>query len=140
MTETNPKGTVLIVEDDLLLALVEDRLVVKLGYQVVGNAVHGEEAVEKVKLYDPDVVIMDISLKGSIDGIEAVHQIREFSDVPVIYLSGNAEKRTMERARKTNFLIFLLKPISANQLVGPLKKAMKQQRKHASPEVFNQAG
>jgi CheY-like chemotaxis protein len=118
------KGRVLIVEDDLLLSMVEERLVQKLGYCVVGKAEKGSEAVTKVAELNPDIVIMDISLKGEIDGIEAMQKIRENSCVPVIYLSGSADRYHYERAKKTNFIDFLEKPITSNQLEKPLESAL----------------
>lgn len=117
---------VLIVEDDKLLALVEERLVTKLGYKVVGTAVTGEEAIEKVARLKPDVVLIDISLKGDMDGIEAVEQIQRFSSVPVIYLSGNSDNYNYERAKKTGFHSYLMKPVTKDELAEPLKKIARQ--------------
>lgn len=115
---------VLIVEDDMLLSLVEERMIVRLGYRVVGKAVSGEEAIEKVKNLCPDVIVMDISLKGQLDGIETMNKIKTFSDVPVIYLSGNSDKHNMQRAKKTNFIDYLIKPVTVEELEKPLQKAM----------------
>lgn len=133
------KGKVLIVEDDTLLSLVEERLIVNLGYKVVDKAVSGKEAIEKVKIHHPDVVIMDLSLEGSMDGIETMKAIKTFSDVPVIYLSGSSDKHHMERAKKTNVIDFLYKPVSAEQIVLPLKKAMSRQIT-PKDEIVRQAG
>jgi two-component system, response regulator PdtaR len=118
------KKKVLIVEDDKLLALVEERLVERLGFQVVGTAVTGEEAIILVQENNPDIILMDISLKGEMDGIDAVEKIREDLNTPVIYLSGNSDKFNYERAKKTNFIDYLVKPVTADDLVGPLKKAV----------------
>lgn len=118
------KRKVLIVEDDKLLALVEERLVERLGFEVVGTAVTGEEAIALVKDCKPDIILMDISLKGEMDGIGAVEKIRESVNTPVIYLSGNSDKFNFERAKKTGFVDYLVKPVTADDLVGPLKKAV----------------
>jgi two-component system, response regulator PdtaR len=120
------KKKVLIVEDDKLLALVEERLVERLGFQVVGTAVTGEEAIILVQENSPDIILMDISLKGDMDGIDAVEIIREDYSTPVIYLSGNSDKFNYERAKKTNFIDYLVKPVTADDLVGPLKKAVSE--------------
>ena len=117
-------GRVLIVEDDMLLSLVEEKLLKKLGYSIVGKAVSGEEAIRKVEKFNPDIVMMDISLKGTDDGIDTMKKIRRFSSVPVIYLSGSTDKHSIERAKKTNFVDFLIKPVSEQELKGPLVKAM----------------
>lgn len=118
------KGRVLIVEDDMLLSLVEEKLLTKLGYSIVGKAVSGEEAIRKIEKFNPDIVMMDISLKGSDDGIDTMKKVRKFSSVPVIYLSGSADKHSVERAKKTDFVDFLIKPVSEHELKGPLVKAM----------------
>jgi response regulator of citrate/malate metabolism len=126
MEKTNIKGTVIIVEDDMLLSLVEERIVEKLGFNVIAKAVSGEEAIIKIKKYQPDVVVMDISLKGDIDGIETVGRIRSFTNVPVIYISGNTDKQHIARAKKTGFVAFLVKPLSHNDMVLPMEKAIQQ--------------
>lgn len=120
----NNKGNVFIVEDDMLLSLVEERLLMKLGYSVTGKAVSGEEAVPKIKKAKPDVILMDISLSGEMDGIDTMTKVRNFSSVPVIYLSGNSDQLNLERAKKTRYVDYLVKPITEHDLVDPLKKAM----------------
>ena len=130
---SNPisKGTVVIVEDDMLLSLVETRIVEKLGYVVMAKAISGEDAVQKIKTHQPDVVIMDVSLKGEMDGIDAMNRVRAFSDVPVIYLSGNGDKLSKERARKTGYVEYLVKPIHPSDIEAPLDKAMSTNREKA---------
>lgn len=114
---------VLIVEDDMLLSLVEERLIQKLGHTVVGKTGSAKEAIKKVEELNPDIIVMDIVLKGEMDGIEAMQEIRKSSNVPVIYLSGNSDRFNYERARKTDFTDYLVKPITSNDLKGPLLKA-----------------
>lgn len=126
------KKKVLIVEDDKLLALVEERLVERLGFEVVGTAASGEDAVSLVRENQPDIILMDISLKGEMDGIDAVEIIRKKYNTPVIYLSGNSDKFNYERAKKTNFIDYLVKPVTADDLVGPLKKAVSELRVQGS--------
>jgi CheY-like chemotaxis protein len=125
--EKNKKneGNVFIVEDDMLLSLVEERLLMKLGYTVIGKSVSGEDAVPKIKAAKPDAILMDISLSGEMDGIDTMTEIRNFSSVPVIYLSGNSDQLNLERAKKTRYVDYLVKPITEHDLVDPLKKAMK---------------
>jgi len=120
------KGNIFIVEDDMLLSMVEERLLIKLGYNVTGKAMSGEEAVTRIKSIKPDVVLMDISLNGELDGIETMTKIRNFSSVPVIYLSGNSDQLNLERAKKTQYVDYLVKPITEKDLAEPLKKAMSQ--------------
>ena len=137
------KGRVLIVEDDLLLSMVEERLIQNLGYSVVGKAEKGSEAVSKVAELNPDIVIMDISLKGEIDGVETMQKIRENSNVPVIYLSGSADRYHYERAKKTGFAEFLEKPVTSGDLEEPLHEALNQsrdtQRSGSENRTFNKS-
>jgi len=116
-------GRILIVEDDMLLSLVEERLVLKLGYSVAGKAVSGKEAIQKTKELNPDLILMDISLRGDLDGIETMKLIRKFSSIPVIYLSGNSDKLSIERAKKTNFVDYLIKPVTESDLNTPIARA-----------------
>lgn len=114
---------VLIVEDDMLLSLVEERLVQKLGHKVIAKVGSAKEAIAKSKELNPDLIVMDIVLKGEMDGIEAMEVIRQHSDVPVIYLSGNSDRYNFERAKKTNFTEYLVKPITCSDLCMPFEKA-----------------
>lgn len=120
---THPPKKVLIVEDDMLLSLVEERLIEKMGHKVIGKVESGEEAIKKNRELKPDLILMDIVLKGEIDGIQAMEKIRESSDVPVIYLSGNSDRFNYERAKKTGFTEYLVKPVSSNDLIKPLDLA-----------------
>jgi len=122
------KGSVYIVEDDKLLALVTKRLLTQLGYSIAGVAKSALEAVDEVSSFDADVILMDISLNGDMDGIEAVRRIRKSSDIPVIFLSGSSDKETWRRAREVGMTDFLVKPICADDLVAPLKQAISESR------------
>lgn len=118
----------MIVEDDMLLSMVEERLIKQLGYEVVGKATNGPEAIDKMDELNPDVIVMDISLKGDMDGIETMEEIRKSSDVPVIYLSGSGDRYSYEQAKKTNLVDFLTKPITGSDLKEPLETALRQRR------------
>lgn len=118
------KGGVLIVEDDMLLSMVEERLIKKIGFEVVGKVTNGVDAIKKAEELNPDIIVMDISLKGNMDGIETMEAIRETSDVPVIYLSGSGDRYSLERAKKTGFTDYLTKPVTGGDLEEPLNLAM----------------
>ena len=107
---------VLIVEDDLILTMINKRFLELLGHSVVSSVRNGLDAIEAVKKHNPDVIIMDIRIDGNIDGIEAMEEIRKFSDVKVIYVSGNSEPETLARAEKTKMLGFRVKPIFIEDL------------------------
>ncbi len=118
------KHRILIVEDDKLLSFVEERLIKKLGYNLAGKAVSGEEAIRFAKEEDPDLIVMDINLNDSMDGIEAMNRIRQFSSVPVIFLSGDNKQETHDRINQmSNCVDYLVKPVNAEGLRKPLNKA-----------------
>lgn len=113
---------VIIVEDDLILNLLYESYLERLGFQTEGELVYGKTAIETAKKIDPDLIIMDISLEGEIDGIDAMTEIRKFSDVPVIYITGNSDPYHVERAEKTDFLDYLTKPIEFEDLKKSVQK------------------
>src|SRR5512137_2466468 len=93
------KTTVLIVEDEAIVAADLSGKLGQLGYQVVGTAAEGAEAVELACRLLPEVVLMDIRLKGPMDGIEAAEAIRSRIDLPVIYLTSYSDSATLARAK-----------------------------------------
>jgi len=116
------KKTVIIVEDDLILNLLYENYLERLDFETEGELVYGKTAIETAKKIDPDLIIMDISLEGEIDGIEAMLKIREFSDVPVIYITGNSDPYHVERATETDYLDYLTKPIEFEDLEKAIAK------------------
>jgi len=130
MDKENYKGTIVIVEDNHLLSLVMGRVVEKLGYKVLAKALNGEDAIKKIKKHNPDIVLMDVSLDGGLDGIETGYLLRTFSDVPIIYISGHSDSRNIARAGKTNYVDYLVKPITHDDLVIPLNNAIQKGREY----------
>lgn len=110
------KKKVFIVEDDLILNLLYESYMEKLGFETTGELVYGKTAVELARKNKPDLILMDIALEGEMDGIEAMREIRSFSDVPVIYITGNSDARHRERADETGYLDYLIKPIEYEDL------------------------
>ncbi|MDX1672647.1 MAG: response regulator [Balneolaceae bacterium] len=121
MSETDKK-TVIIVEDDLILNLLYESYMERLGFFAEGELVYGKTAIESAKNLEPDLILMDISLEGEIDGIEAMKKIRTFSDVPVIYITGNSDPYHVERAKETGYLDYLTKPIEFDDLKKTLQR------------------
>ncbi|WP_232803005.1 response regulator [Gracilimonas amylolytica] len=114
--------TVMIVEDDLILNLLYESYLEKLGYDAEGELVYGKTAIEVAQKIKPDLILMDISLEGEIDGITAMEEIRKFSDVPVIYITGNSDPHHVQRAKETNYLDYLVKPIEFNDLKESIER------------------
>ncbi|HKJ45951.1 MAG TPA: response regulator [Balneolales bacterium] len=115
---------ILIVDDDMLLSMVYERQIEKLGFEALDRIVDGETAISAAKDLKPDLILMDIVLKGNIDGVEVMKKIREFSEVPVIYITGNSDKFNAERAKETDYIDFLVKPITMNDLQKSVDKVL----------------
>ena len=109
--DSNNTLTVLIVEDDLILNLLYKSFFEMLGYKTQGEIVSGKNAVEVAHRIEPDLILMDILLEGNMDGIETMEEIRNFSDVPVIYITDNSDPYHIIRAKETNYIDYLVKPI-----------------------------
>lgn len=126
MMDKDQKKTVMIVEDDLILNLLYESYLEKLGYDAEGELVYGKTAIEVAQKINPDLILMDISLEGEIDGITAMKEIRKFSDVPVIYITGNSDPHHVQRAKETNYLDYLVKPIEFNDLKDSIERNFKE--------------
>lgn len=110
------KIKILVVEDEVIIAIDIKNRLTKLGYTVTAIAFSGEEAINKATDDCPDLVLMDINLKGNIDGVEAAAQISDRFNIPIIYLTANADNTTLERAKATEPLGYLLKPFKEKEL------------------------
>ena len=116
------KKTVMIVEDDLILNLLYESYLERLGYSAEGELVYGKTAIEVARRTSPNLILMDISLEGEMDGIDAMSEIRKFSDTPVIYITGNSDPYHVERAKETGYLEYLVKPIEFNDLKQAIER------------------
>lgn len=111
----SPKN-ILIVEDELIIALMIERMVQNLGHNVLAKVTTGEAAVKAAKEHKPDIILMDIRLQGEMDGIEAMNEIRRSANIPVIYITGNSDENYRKRVEALKPLGFLTKPISQGEL------------------------
>jgi diguanylate cyclase (GGDEF)-like protein/PAS domain S-box-containing protein len=111
------KASILIIEDERIVALDIQNSLEHRGYQVVGHADRGEVAIKMAVELHPDLILMDIGLKGEMDGIEASNQIRAQVDLPVIFLTAFANQSTVERARLAQPFGYILKPFDEHELV-----------------------
>jgi PAS domain S-box-containing protein len=122
------KIRVLIVEDETIIALDVQGILSGLGYEIAGIAGTGETAVEKARTLKPDIILMDILLAGRMDGIEAAREIRKTDDIPIIYLTANADQATVDRARDTQPYAYLNKPIHERDLYSNIESAWTKNR------------
>lgn len=118
------KARILIVEDEVIIGMeIQDRLV-QLGYTVVGLTSSGEDAIRKVERLHPDLVLMDIMLEGSTDGVKAAEIIRQKFRIPVVYLSAYSDNETLERAKLTEPFGYILKPFEERELRTTIEIAL----------------
>jgi two-component system, response regulator PdtaR len=120
----NPK--VLIVEDDKLIVYIEQWRLSKLGYDVCGSAGTGIEALNCVAKMRPDIVLMDISLEGEMDGIETARQIKKDFNIPVIFVSAHVDGATIERAKAIHPEGFIQKPFNDDDLRVAIELGIKK--------------
>ncbi|MBK8023300.1 MAG: response regulator [Chloroflexi bacterium] len=127
-SEEQAGATLLIVEDETIVALDIQARLVRLGYKVCSRAVSGQEAIDQALQHQPDLILMDIRLQGSMDGIQAAHQIRRYLAVPIVYLTAYADADTLQRARITDPHGYLIKPFEERELQITIELAL---HKHA---------
>jgi two-component system, response regulator PdtaR len=110
------KIKILIVEDEVIVAMRFEIFFVRRGYEVYKTVASGEEAVEIAALEKPDVVLMDINLKGELNGIQAAEQIVVKYNVPIIFMTGYSDEELRKQAEKLNPLGYFLKPVNMNEI------------------------
>ncbi|MCL5035900.1 MAG: response regulator [Chloroflexi bacterium] len=115
---------ILVVEDESIIAKDIETTLNNLGYKALGFASRGKEAIKQAEEFQPDLVMMDIVLKGGMDGIEAAEEIRSRFNIPVIYLSAYSDENTLQRAKITEPFGFLLKPLDERELDITIEMAL----------------
>ena len=119
---------ILIIEDERITAQHLRRTLMKLGYDIVGLAATGAEAAEKADQTCPDLLLVDIGLEGTIDGIEVASQMRERHNIPTVFLTAYTDRETMARARITEPYGYLVKPFAEQELHATIEIALQQRR------------
>ncbi len=113
---TDVRRSILIVEDERIVALDLQQTLGSMGYDVIGIASSGDEAVARIAERPPELVLMDIRIKGNRDGIAVAATLREGFDLPVIYLTAHADEATLARAKATAPYAYLVKPVKHAEL------------------------
>ncbi|MCG8478615.1 MAG: ATP-binding protein, partial [Spirochaetales bacterium] len=115
--------SVLIVEDESVVALDLEQRLIGMGFRVTGHAHTGATAVELARSSEPDVILMDIKLRGDLDGIETAELIRREVDVPVIFLTAFSDSTNLDRAKRSNAYGYILKPFQERELAIAIELA-----------------
>ncbi len=137
---------ILIVEDEMVIAANISMELTKLGYTVTGILPRGEDVLPNIKQNRPDIILMDINLKGAYDGIEIARMVRSEYDIPIIYLTANADEQHFERAKETRPEAFISKPfkkldlqraiaLTESRILGESKA--KETKKNLSPFILS---
>ena len=122
MGQKRPKK-VLIAEDEALIRLDLVELLTEEGFEVVGQAADGEEAVKLARELEPDLIIMDVKMPG-MDGITAAEIIGEERIAPILMLTAFSQSELVERARDAGVMGYLVKPFGANEVVPAIEVAI----------------
>ena len=115
---------ILIVEDEFIIAMDLKIKLEDLGYNVLGIENSAETAINKIPEFLPDLVLMDIMLKGEMDGIDATYEIWEQFKIPVLYITAHSDEATMGRINESPGYGFLNKPISTDDLKNAIEMAL----------------
>ncbi len=118
------KINVLVVEDESIVSKDIQHSLKKLGYNVVGASATAERAIDMAKSENPDIVLMDIMLKGDMNGIEAAEEIRKSCAIPVIFLTAYADESTLSKAKITEPYGYILKPFKEIDLHTTIEMAI----------------
>ena len=115
---------IMVVEDESIVSKDIQVSLKNLGYGICGSSSSGEDAVEKAKESKPDLILMDIMLKGKLNGIETAHIIKESMDVPIIYITAYADESTLNKAKITEPYGYIIKPFEEIDLQTSIEMAL----------------
>ncbi len=118
------RESILVVEDDKIIAMELRARLQRWGFIVPATAATGEDAIALTLKHNPHLVLMDIWLQGPMDGIQAAEQIHQEQDTPIIYVTANADESTLERAKRTEPYGYVLKPFEELELRTTIEIAL----------------
>ncbi len=118
------KAKILVVEDEALVAKDMGMVLTDLGYDVVGYAASADDAVKKAAALEPDLILMDIVLKGQKTGIDASYEIKAKRDIPILFLTAYTDITLIDKAKNTEPYAYLVKPFHEKQLLAAIEMAL----------------
>lgn len=122
---------ILIVEDESLIALEISNFIEELGYKTVAIVSNGLDAIKTVDKEKVGLILMDVRIKGNMDGITCAQEIKKDKNIPLIYISAFSDDETLERAIQTNPTTYLTKPFNRAELQVALRIALKRNRRES---------
>lgn len=135
MVETMAKNSILIVEDEFLIAKGLARKLEKLGYVVLDTVASGTEAIALVSQRLPDLILMDIVLEGELDGIETAEKLQAIAPVPIVFVTAYADDETLGRLERANSYGYILKPFKEREVHGAIKIALHRYQRDQSAQA-----
>ena len=115
---------ILIAEDENIVALNIKKTLESLGYQITAVVNNGDDAVNQVEINPPDLILMDIMLKGLTDGIEAAETITKKYNLPIIFLTALSDEKTIDRASFAKPYGYILKPFTTHEMHTAVESAL----------------
>ncbi len=125
---------ILVVEDDLIITMEIQTLLEILGYQIY-KASSSDEAIERAVEILPDLILMDIKIKGKYDGVKTVKMIKELIEVPVIYLTAYPDPKLIESIELTKPIVCLIKPFESKELISNIEIALYTNKHNINPNI-----
>lgn len=127
---------IVIVEDEAIIVMLLKHILTRAGYDILGVANTGEKGITLTNDLRPGLVIMDISLKGEMDGIEAARSIMETHQVPIIFMSSHTDKVAFDRAMSTRPAHYIVKPIKDTEVLAAIQTALRNSQDAHPPRVI----
>lgn len=119
-----PVKRIAVVEDEGIVAMDISKCLTSLGYEVSFVSDSGEKTIEMLNEYGADMILMDVELKGKINGLETARKIKENSDIPVVFLTAFEDEATLKRIRDLSSAGYLVKPFEDEQLKMTIEKVL----------------
>jgi CheY-like chemotaxis protein len=119
---TGKRKKILIVEDESLIAWMLERILNREGYEVLGPVPSGEESLALAAEHSPDVVLMDIKLRGDVEGVEAAVRLKRDLGITSIFITGNTDSPTRQRALEAEPYAYLDKPVDKAELLDTIRR------------------
>ncbi|MEA3293437.1 MAG: response regulator [Euryarchaeota archaeon] len=118
------KARILIVEDEAIVAEDLENLIIDFGYEMVGSVVGADDAIQQAIEHRPDLILMDIVLKGNKNGIDAANEIKDMLKIPIIFLTAYSDLKLIEEAKNTEPYAFIIKPFQDRQVIASIEMAL----------------
>lgn len=123
-----------IVEDDEDIVEVLEDFLISMGHAITGSSSSGKDALYMAENYHPDLVLMDIGLKGEIDGIETAKELKSLYDLPIVFITGSFDDKTIEEAKEAEPMGYLIKPVDIQELRVTIEFAIFKHRQQVQKE------